>query len=212
MEIERMEKGISLVQSVAEDLKQLGEKFSVILKIPNPKQQFYSSGYLIKKGPCMKVIMIVFVFFTFSSCWTKVKPVYPNNNYQRVWGNKPIYDVTANAKLISYHNTAEPVLMPGNIYVKDNFIYQLETGKGIHVIDSSIPSQAHRVGFITVNGSSQISIKNNLLYTNSYDDLVVIDISNLNSLTEVKRVPGAFPEGRFNYYYIEPVNLVIMNA
>jgi len=30
MEIERMEKGISLVQSVAEDLKQLGEKFSVI--------------------------------------------------------------------------------------------------------------------------------------------------------------------------------------
>ncbi len=153
----------------------------------------------------MKVIMIVFVFFTFSSCWTKVKPVYPNNNYQRVWGNKPIYDVTANAKLISYHNTAEPVLMPGNIYVKDNFIYQLETGKGIHVIDNSIPSQAHRVGFITVNGSSQISIKNNLLYTNSYDDLVVIDISNLNSLTEVKRMPGAFPEGRFNYYYIEPI-------
>lgn len=153
----------------------------------------------------MRLLIAVFILFSFSSCWTKVTPNTPGIVYKRVWGNKPVYDATANAKIISYSSTAMPVFNPGNIYAKGNFLYQLEVGRGIHVIDNSIPAQAARIGFITVNGSSQISIKNNLLYTNSYDDLLVIDIADLNNISEVKRVPGAFPEGRNNYFFIEPV-------
>ena len=154
----------------------------------------------------MRVLLIITVFFSLSSCWTKPKPVTNPNYYnKRVWGNKPIYDAVAAAKTIVYIDSALPVIMPGNIYAKGNFIYQLEIGKGIHVIDNTLPAQAFRTGFITVNGSSQISIKDNFLFTNSYDDLVVVDISNNNTVTEVKRVLGAFPEGRSNYYYIQPV-------
>ncbi len=153
----------------------------------------------------MSVCIGVFMLFCFSSCWTKVTPVTPGVDYKRVWGNKPVYEAASDAKMISYSNAAIPVSNPGNIYAKGNFLYQLEIGKGIHVIDNSIPAQAARIGFITVNGSSQISIRNNLLYTNSYDDLLVIDITDLNNISEVKRVPGAFPEGRYSYYFIEPV-------
>jgi hypothetical protein len=56
-----------------------------------------------------------------------------------------------------------------------------------------------------VNGSSQISIKGNYLYTNSYDELVVLDISANNAVNVVKRVPDAFPDGNSNYYYIQPL-------
>ena len=153
----------------------------------------------------MRLLLILVLLISFSSCWTKVQPHPPSTYQKKVWGSKPIYSAEATAKQIYYSDTALPVLNPGNIYAKGNLIYQLEIGKGIHVIDNSISSQAHRIGFIMVNGSSQISIKDNFLYANSYDDLVVIDISNSNSVTEIKRVQGAFPEGSQNYFYAEPL-------
>ena len=151
----------------------------------------------------MRLLFVLVSLISLSSCWTKIKPS-PPTNYQRVWGNKPIYGSFTQAKQITYSSTAFPVMVPGNIYAKGDLIYQLEVGKGIHVIDNSVPAQAHRVGFITVNGSSQISIKGNFLYTNSYDDLVVVDISNSNTVREVKRIIGAFPEGRSQYFYNQP--------
>lgn len=153
----------------------------------------------------MRVVLFIAILIYFSSCWTKIRPVSNHNEYSHVWGNKPIYGAESAAKKINYLDTALPVIMPGNIYVKGDFIYQLEIGKGIHIINNTVPSQAQRIGFISVNGSSQISIKGNYLYTNSYDDLVVIDISINNTVTEVKRVLGAFPEGRSHYFYIEPL-------
>lgn len=152
----------------------------------------------------MRFMLIALCAFSLASCWSKVKPGSQTST-QRVWGSKPIYGSFTQAKQISYNNVASPVLIPGNIYAKGNLIYQLEVGRGIHVIDNSVPAQAHRVGFITVNGSSQISIKGNFLYTNSFDDLVVVDISNSNAVSEVKRVTGAFPQGKYQYFYNQPV-------
>ncbi len=154
----------------------------------------------------MRTLLIpALVVLLLSSCWTKPRTSPFNPVYQRVWGSKPVYSPISEAKTIRYIDSALPVLYPGNIYAKGEFIYQLEIGKGIHVIDNTIPAQAHRMGFITVNGSSQISIKDNNLYTNSYDDLVVIDISTLNTLNVVSRLEGAFPEGAQNYFYAEPI-------
>ena len=153
----------------------------------------------------MRLLMTLAILLSLSSCWTKVKPSpQPPYYNQRVWGNKPIYDVISDAKQVNYIDSAMPVIHPGNIYAKGNVIYQLELGKGIHVIDNSVPNLAHRVGFITVNGSSQISIKSNYLYTNSYDDLLVIDISGGSTIHVVKRMEGALPQGRYNYFYSEP--------
>lgn len=154
----------------------------------------------------MRILLIpATIVLLLSSCWTKPRVNSFNPVYQRVWGSKPIYSAINEAKTIQYIDSALPVLYPGNIYAKGLFIYQLEIGKGIHVIYNAVPAQAHRIGFITVNGSSQISIKDNNLYTNSYDDLVVIDISSLNTLNIVSRLDGAFPEGAQNYFYAEPV-------
>lgn len=152
----------------------------------------------------MRVIALLLIV-SLSSCWDFRKPIVePFYPMAKVWGNKPVYSTETEAKKVLYSSTPLPVINAGNIYVKGNYIFQLETGKGIHIIDNSVPANARRIGFLTMNGSSQISMKGNFLYTNSYDDLVVVDMSDLNNITEVKRVKGAFPEGRSYYYYVQP--------
>ncbi len=155
----------------------------------------------------MRIVGFFLLLTALSSCW-KLRD-NPRNRvpdpFKMVWGNKPIYGIDTAAKRITYSGVPQPVLVGGNIYVKGNYIFQAEIGKGLHIIDNSIPSAARRIGFITINGCSQISIKGNNLYSNSYDDLVVIDISAINNVREIGRVKGAFPQGRQNYYYIQPI-------
>lgn len=152
----------------------------------------------------MKYLLFLLTVISFASCWTKIKPSYTPEMYGKVWGSKPIYGIDSLVKRFVYTSVAQPVINPGNIYVKGNYIFQSETGRGIHVIDNTTPAVAKRIGFIVMNGSSQISIKSNFLYTNSYDDLVVIDMSDVKNIKEVKRIKGAFPEGRNSYYFIQP--------
>lgn len=155
----------------------------------------------------MRLLACLFFIIIFSSCWKlRLNPLTPIDpvNIKTVWGSKPIYGVDTIAKKIIYINQPQPVIMAGNIYVKDNFIFQADNGKGLHVIDNSNPAAARRIGFITINGCSQISIKGSTLYSNSYDDLVVVDISDVNNIKETGRIKGAFPEGRTFYTYIQP--------
>ena len=132
-----------------------------------------------------------------SSCWTRINK--PTVNY-KVYGNKAIYMPVSMAKQFSYSPTAMPVINPGKIYVKGNYIYQAEQGKGIHIINNTNPSSATRVGFISIYGCTEISISGNLLYTNNLDDLLVIDVSDLTNVHLVKRVVKTFPNGLIDYY------------
>src|SRR5579875_2026250 len=133
-----------------------------------------------------------------SSCW---KPygvgTNPANSGTKVWGFKPVYATEQAAKKIAYISGAQPVVNGGNIYAFRNYIFQIDPGLGIHVIDNSSPAAAQRIGFITVKGCSEISIKDNKLYTNCYDDLVVLDFTNLSNVQEYSRLRGVFTEYRY---------------
>lgn len=80
----------------------------------------------------------------------------------------------------------------GKIYVKGSTLYQVETGKGIHVMDISSPAAPRKTGFIEIGGCTELSIQGQLLYTNSLNDLVVVNIADLTSASEVGRVKDAF--------------------
>jgi hypothetical protein len=82
----------------------------------------------------------------------------------------------------------------GNIYLKDNHLFVIEPEKGIHFINNTNPSSPVQTGFLKVLGCSNMSVKGNYLFVNSYIDLVVVDISNLNSPVEVKRIEDLFPQ------------------
>jgi len=82
---------------------------------------------------------------------------------------------------------------PGKIYFKTIYIFVSEVNEGIHVIDNSDPANPQTISFIRVPGNRDIAVKGNILYADSYVDLVAIDISDPRNVSEVSRVENTFP-------------------
>ncbi len=82
---------------------------------------------------------------------------------------------------------------PGKIYFKDNFIFINEFQQGIHVIDNTNPEAPVNLNFIEIPGNIDMAVKGNVLFADSYIDLVAIDISDPSNPAEIDRVENAFP-------------------
>ncbi|MEP7232960.1 MAG: hypothetical protein ABI691_22060 [Ginsengibacter sp.] len=152
----------------------------------------------------MKYMMLLFLSLFLISCWKPYGGGYNAQPQQKVWGSKPVYTAEHEAKQILYDPHKNPLIQAGNIYAFGKYIFQVDVGRGIHVIDNTTPSASDRIGFITVKGCEQISIRGTYLYTNSYADLVTLDISNPLNMREVNRVSNAFPEFQYNYPLVQP--------
>lgn len=144
--------------------------------------------------------------FVLVSCWKyRNGPDDPSvQSTVKVMGYKPVYGDEPGAKKILYQPGARPVNSKGNIYAFQQYIFQIDPGLGIHVFDNAVPANARRVGFIQVKGCSQMSIKGNKIYTNSYDDLVVLDFSDLANIQEFSRLVGVFTEFRYGSPLAQP--------
>ncbi|HZY82383.1 MAG TPA: hypothetical protein VFE50_22815 [Cyclobacteriaceae bacterium] len=80
----------------------------------------------------------------------------------------------------------------GKIYFKDDFLYITEVGEGIHVIDNRNPSKPVHKSFIRIPGNNDLAIFGNVLYADSYVDLVAIDVSTPGQEREVTRYNNMF--------------------
>jgi hypothetical protein len=107
-------------------------------------------------------------------------------------GLRPLYAAGDDWKLIE-SLPPQPVRELGKIYYKDQHIYVNERNAGIHIIDNSIPTNPTPIRFISIPGSRDISIKGDFLYSDNVTDLVVLDISDFQNITEVNRVAGIYP-------------------
>ncbi len=119
------------------------------------------------------------------SCKDKIEETY--------MVNAPVYLSYDELRSPLNVKSAQDIIQPGKIYFKDNFIYVNEYQEGIHVIDNQDPANPQIVKFIEVPGNVDLAIKGNILFADSYVDLVAIDISNLDDIKEVGRVEDAFP-------------------
>jgi len=139
----------------------------------------------------MKIGVIIVVLLMYGRSCTLNRNTEPYYSSYKVLGYKPVYSLDSNLKKVVI-DTPHIVKNAGKIYVYQKYILQCEVGEGIHVIDNSVPTAAKRIHFIKVLGANEISIKDIFLYTNSFKDLVVINISNIIQPREVKRIPNAF--------------------
>lgn len=131
----------------------------------------------------VRCLLLIGLFYT-SSC--------NNNNQKEVWGYMPIYASTANLKNI-YSTSAQSTVLAGKIYRYGQWIFQVEVGKGIHVIDASQRNNPVKISFIHIPGCSELSIRQNKLYTNNYRDLVSIDLSQPTQVNVLHRIENIFP-------------------
>ena len=81
---------------------------------------------------------------------------------------------------------------PGNIYLYKNYIFVNEPGKGIHVIDDSDPTNPNPISFIALPGNYNMAIRGDVLYADSYIDLVALDISDPKDVNEINRIESIF--------------------
>ena len=77
--------------------------------------------------------------------------------------------------------TAKNLKNPGKIYFYNNLLFVVEDKEGVHIINNEDASNPINIGFINIPGNVDIAVKNDLLYADSYVDLVVIDISEINN-------------------------------
>lgn len=131
-----------------------------------------------------------------SSCWDFRNSVSdpPQPPPKKVWGYRPVYAVDSSVLQVTASGPVA-VKLPAKIYVKGNLIFQNDLGSGVHVIDNTNPSAAASIGFIKILGNSEISIKGDILYANSFSDLVVIDIKDWQKPVTLKRIKNAFYQG-----------------
>lgn len=108
--------------------------------------------------------------------------------------NVPVYMPFSEFRTSFQKGDTTEIVYPGKIYFKDGYLFVNEYGKGIHVIDNSDPSDPEKIAFYEILGNVDMAIKGNILFADSYIDLVAIDISDINNPEEVGRLTNIFPE------------------
>lgn len=93
--------------------------------------------------------------------------------------HEPVFmNATTFRNSIKVSVTPEEITQKGKICFYEGYLYISEPDKGIHIIDNRTPSEPKNVGYIELIGNADLSIRNNMLYADSYIDLVWFDISN----------------------------------
>ncbi|MBX7107909.1 MAG: hypothetical protein K1X61_04605 [Chitinophagales bacterium] len=141
----------------------------------------------------------------FSGCLKdKCTNVYSYTLYKPVYMS---YDVLRS----SVKSTpAEELQTTGKIYYKSPYIFINEVDKGIHIIDNSDPSNPLNISFVNIPGNIDMAVEDNVLYADSYIDLVAIDISDPLNVREVSRSMNVFPNRIYtNGWALDPLKGVV---
>ncbi len=100
-----------------------------------------------------------------------------------------------------------PVQVSGKIYTYKDFIFINDKSRGVHVIDNSNVASPKKIAFIKIPGNVDISVKDDFLYADSLNDLVVLDISDITNIHEVNRL-----ENVLNGYVVWPFDADIIES
>ena len=104
--------------------------------------------------------------------------------------------------------SAQKIEERGKMCFYGGYMYISEPGEGIHIIDNRDPHQPKATGFVELDGNTDIAIRNNQLYADSFVDLLWFNLDNpekpeyINRLEEVfeNALPPIDNEYGYDYY------------
>jgi hypothetical protein len=129
-----------------------------------------------------RVLYCLVTILLLASCWKKER--------EEILGYAPIYGNQTEMKTISL-TAPTAIENGGKIYVYDHTLYQIESGKGIHISDISNPASPVKLGFLKVPCAQELAVKDSLIFTNNMKDLVIVKIEN-NTAKTIRRLPDTF--------------------
>lgn len=98
-----------------------------------------------------------------------------------------------------------PLEKVGKIYFYNRYLFINELNKGIHIINNSNPAAPVQVGFLNIVGNVDMAISGNILYADSYTDLLVIDLTVVTNPQLIQRIDNTFNKQIFgNNGYADP--------
>ncbi len=133
------------------------------------------------KAKIIPIITLVFLLVLLNtSC--------EDSTYKEYKANAPVY--ITYAELRESVNEAENIDLenPGKIYFKDGYIFIIEELKGLHVFDNSNPAAPEKKVFVNIPGIIDMAISGNTMFVDSYVDLVILDVRDIENITEIGRV------------------------
>lgn len=117
-------------------------------------------------------LLFIFSLLIFSSC-DKIdsKEIYK----VRI----PIFEKMATIRATAITVTRpQPLKESGKIYIFKDYLFISEAKNGIHIYNNANPSNPIPVSFINIPGNVDMAIKDNVLYADSYVDLLAFDLTN----------------------------------
>jgi len=133
--------------------------------------------------PIISILSVAAILFT--SC--------EDSTYREYEGYAPVYMSYEDLRAAVKTEQNVDLLNPGKIYYKDSYIFIVEELKGIHVFDNQDPSSPVKKTFVNIPGVVDISISGYILYADSYVDLAILDVQNVDNIHEVGRVRDVLP-------------------
>jgi hypothetical protein len=141
--------------------------------------------------PIISILSIIAGIF--SSC--------DDSSFREYKGYAPVYMTYSDLRAAVEIQQNVDLKNPGKIYYKDNYIFIVEELKGIHVYDNTNPASPVKKAFLNLPGVVDISISGYILYADSFVDLVMIDVQNVDNIHEVARIKDILP-----YTVVSPEN------
>ncbi len=132
------------------------------------------------------VSLLTVLSFFLGSCTDECQTTRTYYYYEPVM--KTMAEVRKEVKLLD----ARPIVESGKIYIFGQTLFINEPGKGIHVINNTDKSNPVPLSFINIPGNVDMAVKDNILYADSYLDIVVFDLSDVNNIKQVSRVEDVY--------------------
>lgn len=111
---------------------------------------------------------------------------------------QPVYLSMAELRDMIGSESPRPLRQPGKLYLMGRYVFIAEVNEGVHVIDNLDPHNPQNIAFIRVPGVRDMAVKGSIMYVDSYTDLVSLDISDPQNVTEVDRDADVFPYGSWH--------------
>lgn len=162
----------------------------------------------------IRIVLIVALLSILQSCWwgdqSDDMPSPPGNhsNYTPVIVNRSALEASTSFE------SPRTIVNSGKIYVKGNYLFINEKNEGFHVFNNSNPENPVNIGFLKVLGSSDLAVKESVIYVNNAVDLIAIHPDFSTTSVEItKRIPNTFPQlvspDGFQYYNLQEDDVIV---
>ncbi|UII30407.1 hypothetical protein LVD17_19125 [Fulvivirga ulvae] len=145
----------------------------------------------------LAAISILCVCGLLSGCGDNCEVKNSYTYYEPVY--TPLSEIRSSVATLPAHELEQT----GKIYFRNGYLFINEPNEGVHIIDNHDPANPENIAFINIPGSFDIAVRGNVLFSDSYIDLVAIDISDVQNAKEVGRIENLFPGYNSYGFYVD---------